>query len=177
MFVRQLVPALFVLFIIGCAEPVSTTPGTEPQVVDQAEGDSVLIHMKAYGNTYVTCELGAEGADKATLVANRTAVGDWERFTMVNRADGKISLKAANGKFVCCDLDKGAILVADRDQAGDWETFTIVPQDSGRVALRSFQGTYISADQSLADTRKGALIGDREQPGEWETFTIQPVVQ
>lgn len=96
---------------------------------------------------------------------------------MVNRADGKISLKAANGKFVCCDLDKGAILVADRDQAGDWETFTIVPQDSGRVALRTFQGTYISADQSLADTRKGALIGDREQPGEWETFTIQPVVQ
>ncbi|MBL7951070.1 MAG: hypothetical protein JNM62_05065 [Flavobacteriales bacterium] len=173
---RQAIPALLATTMFACAEPQmkEPEPTATPTTVELGEGRPITI--KAHLNDYVTCEMALEGENKNMLAASRYAPGDWERFTMFTRADGKVSFKAANGKFVCWDELKGGVLFADRDQAGDWETFTLVPMDSGKVALKVANGTFVSADYDLKDERKGTLVGNRQEAHEWETFTLEPVV-
>lgn len=176
MYARQFIPTLFAATLFACAEPQMKEPeqAAQPAVVELGEGTMVAI--KAHMNEYVTCEMALEGENKDILIANRSSVGDWERFTMFTRPDGKVSFKAANGKFVCWDEKKGGFLFADRDQASDWETFTLVSMDGGKVALKAANNRFVSADYDQKDARKGALVGDRHDAHEWETFTLEPIV-
>jgi hypothetical protein len=69
---------------------------------------------------YVTAESG--GAQP--LIANRTAVGAWERFLVINNRDGSQSLQAgANNRYVTADLSNGGTLIANRTAIGAWEEF------------------------------------------------------
>lgn len=147
----------------------TTVPGTEPP----AERATPVLLKSADGH-FVSCELGVEGADHAMLVANRTTPGDWERFTLFTKTDGRISLKAANGKFLCADDYRSDTLVADRDTPGDWESFTMEPQPDGKVLLKTHEGRFVSADLNLQGNYHGRLVGDRTEAGEWEQFTIFP---
>lgn len=162
------------MLAIGCAEP-NMTPGTsEPSGAGDAPlANGVSVTIKGHEGNYVACELDLEGEDKAILVANRSTPGDWERFTMYTKADGRVVFRAANGKFVCSDEYRGGLLVADRDQPGDWETFTLIPQPDGKVALQTRNGSYITADYGLEGSRRGALFGDRTAIKEWEQFTLE----
>jgi len=63
----------------------------------------------------------------APLVADRTTVGGWEQFQVIDVGGGFIALKSiGTGKFVSADLNRGtfAPLVSDRTSASTWETFT-----------------------------------------------------
>lgn len=171
---HQLFPALSIM-LFACAEPQMKQPDPAAQPAAVELGEGTLVAIKGHMNDYVTCEMALEGENKDILAASRYSPGDWEHFTMFNRPDGKVSFKAANGKFVCWDELKGGVLVADRDQVGDWETFTLVPMDGGKVALKVANGHFVSADYDLKDARKGALIGNRLEAHEWETFTLEPV--
>ncbi len=68
--------------------------------------------------------LCAELGGGRELVANRTAIGPWERFTLV-QIGGRIALKTYNGHYVCAEAGGGRELVADRTAIGPWELFTV----------------------------------------------------
>jgi flagella basal body P-ring formation protein FlgA len=61
------------------------------------------------------------------LIANRTAIGAWEEFDLINNADGSISLRAlANGRYVTAENAGAAALIANRTAIGPWEEFDLI---------------------------------------------------
>lgn len=165
--------AAMALLFIACAQPnMENTPATDAKAAEVSAG--VTVMLKGAEGNFVACEINAEGEDKGTLVASRPSAGEWERFTMFTKADGRILLQAANGKYVCADEYRGGLLVADRDKPGDWELFTLVPKDGGKVALQTHNGSFVAADYGLTGEQRGRLIGDRKEVKEWELFTIEP---
>ena len=49
----------------------------------------------------------------------------WERFQLIDLGEGKVALKAHNGKYVCAEGGGGQQLIANRDAIGPWETFIL----------------------------------------------------
>lgn len=164
-----LFPAALAVLLNSCVEPSVNT-----ETARDGLSPGVAVLLKGHEGGFVACELGAEGDDKGTLVANRPEAGDWERFTLFTKPDGRIALQAANGKYICSDGDRGGLLIANRDYIGEWETFVLIPKDNGRVALRTYNGSFVAADYNLVDQQRGRLIGDRKEVGDWELFTIMP---
>lgn len=117
--------------------------------------------------------VSAENAGAAPLVANRDTDGDWERFKIIEHADGTVSLLSmSNNKFVQADLNNGGRLIASATYASTWEKFTREQISSGLYALKSVaNGKYVTADLD----RDGVLYANRDSVGgAWETFFIQP---
>jgi hypothetical protein len=82
------------------------------------------VALRAHANgLYVT----ADNAGASALIANRTAVGGWETFTLVHNADGSTSLRAlANNLYVTADNAGASALIANRTAIGGWESFDVI---------------------------------------------------
>ena len=73
----------------------------------------------------------AEHAGTAALIANRTAVGAWEKFKLVTNADGSVGLRAnANGRYVTAEHGGASALTANRTAASMWEAFDLRRQQA-----------------------------------------------
>jgi hypothetical protein len=85
-----------------------------------------VISLRAHANgRYVT----AESAGTKPLIANRTAIGQWEQFLMITNADGSVSFEAyANAMLVCADNAGASPLIANRTAIGPWEEFDLTIQ-------------------------------------------------
>lgn len=71
--------------------------------------------------------VSAEDAGNGPLVANRTAAGPWEAFTLVQNPNGTVSLLArVNNSYVCAENAGAGALVANRVAIGGWEQFDLV---------------------------------------------------
>jgi len=109
----------------------------------------------------------------APLVADRTTVGGWEQFQVIDAGGGFIALKAiGTGRFVSADLNRAtyAPLVADRATAGTWENFRWGDLAGGAFTLTGrVTGKFVSAD--LARGTFAPLVSDRATANTWETFT------
>src|SRR5215510_12175241 len=87
-------------------------------------GQIIWIKSAATG-LYVSADLNRGGF--APLVADRTSVGGWEQFQVIDAGGGFIALRSiGTGLFVSADQNRGpyAPLVADRTAVNTWETFT-----------------------------------------------------
>lgn len=117
-------------------------------------------------NTFVS----AENAGASPLVANRTAVGTWEQFRVIDNGDGTISLQSvANNLFVTVDSGNGTRLIASRATIGSAEKFRRVTQSNGTVALQALANNlYVSADLNIGSV----LVANRAAPSTWEQFTF-----
>ena len=93
-----------------------------------------LYAPSVYGWTNVVYEMHyyamATGESTNWNVKNNLIDNLWEKFKKVQLADGTIALQAmANNKYVCTDVNNGAVLYANRDSVGGaWEAFTITAQ-------------------------------------------------
>ncbi|HEX5082921.1 MAG TPA: hypothetical protein VFY40_12820, partial [Blastocatellia bacterium] len=108
----------------------------------------------------------------APLVADRTAVGGWEQFQVVDAGGGFIALRSiGTGKYVSADLNRGsyAPLVADRASAGTWEHFTWTDTAGGFTLRGRVTGLFVCADQNRGTF--APLVSDRPVASTWETFT------
>ena len=131
------------------------------------DGQPPSISLRArVNNKYVTAENG--GA--SPLIANRTSVGQWERFDLIDRGNSTIALRArANNAFVCADNAGSSWLIANRGGVGAWETFTLVNNSDGTVSLWSWaNGGYVTAENG----GKSPLIANRPGIGLWEKFEL-----
>jgi hypothetical protein len=83
-----------------------------------------VISLKAHANGDYVC---VDNAGAAALIANRTAIGVWESFDLINNADGSISLRShANNDYVTAENAGAAALIANRTAIGGWEEFDLI---------------------------------------------------
>jgi hypothetical protein len=126
-----------------------------------------VISLRAHANGDIVT---AENAGASALIANRTAIGTWEQFDLINNADGSVSFRAhANGDIVCADNAGAAPLIANRTAIGPWESFDLINNPDGSVSFRAHANNdIVTADNAGAS----ALIANRTAIGPWEEFTL-----
>jgi len=105
------------------------------EILDNVGGylcNRTLVAIRASNGQY----LCAEGGGSQEIIANRSAVGIWETFTMLKITSGsaptdfitnedKVAFRASNGQFLCAENAGAANLIANRSSVSDWEIFTI----------------------------------------------------
>ncbi len=124
---------------------------------------SSVVSLRARANNqYVS----AENAGAEPLVANRTAIGPWEQFDLVDLGGGAVALLAqANGQYVCAENAGAEPLVANRTAIGLWETFQRVDNADGSISLRAeANDRYVTAPNGGAAPliATGTTIGTPE---------------
>jgi beta-glucosidase len=123
-----------------------------------------VISLRAHANNqYVT----AENAGAAALIANRTAIGQWEQFDEVDQGGGAIALRAhANSQFVTAGSSP---LIANAGSAGAAQTFDLIHNSDGSVSLRAHANNdYVTAENAGA----ASLVANRTAIGPWEEFDL-----
>jgi hypothetical protein len=133
----------------------------------RASGRATVISLRAHANgRYVT----AESAGTKPLIANRTAIGQWEQFLMITNADGSVSFEAyANAMLVCADNAGASPLIANRRAIGQWEKFDRINNADGSVSFRArANAKIVCADNAGASP----LIANRTAIGPWEEFDL-----
>ncbi len=68
------------------------------------------------------------------VTCNRKEVGPWEKITLVEWADGTVSFKGSNGKYLSDNNGQGRIKF-DRTEAGEWEKFDVEGNPSGGFSV------------------------------------------
>ena len=82
------------------------------------------MSLRAHANNNIVT---ADNAGANPLIANRTAIGQWEEFDLLNNADGSVSLRAhANNNIVTADNAGASPLIANRTAVGPWEKFDLI---------------------------------------------------
>ncbi|WP_432832835.1 PKD domain-containing protein [Dactylosporangium sp. CA-092794] len=127
------------------------------------------IRAEANGR-YVTAEDGGRGP----LIANRTQIGSWETFDLLDAGDGWTALFShANYTFVVAEAGGAKPLVANRTAVGPWEKFVVlINPDNATV-----QALYAGANNKLVTAEAGGaqpLIANRTAIGSWEQFRGLP---
>jgi hypothetical protein len=128
-------------------------------------GSAVSLWAHANGDIVT-----ADNAGASPLIANRTSVGNWETFDLINNSDGSVSLRAhANGDIVTADNAGASPLIANRTSIGPWEEFDLINNSDGSVSFRAHaNGDIVTADNAGAS----ALIANRTSVGPWESFDL-----
>jgi hypothetical protein len=144
-------------------------PGAVPAGTPSACSTSTTaaVSLRAHANNdFVT----ADNAGASPLIANRTAIGVWEQFDLINNPDGSVSFRAhANNNIVTADNAGAAPLIANRTAVGPWEEFTLINNPDGSVSLRAHaNNNIVTADNAGAS----ALIANRTAVGAWEEFDL-----
>ena len=66
--------------------------------------------------------VSAENAGSSALLADRDAVGSWEKFQFINLGNGNVALEAlVNGRYVTAENAGSSALIANRTAIGAWE--------------------------------------------------------
>ncbi|WP_224363899.1 right-handed parallel beta-helix repeat-containing protein [Hyalangium versicolor] len=147
---------------------VATVSGNSwPNVAPRKLVPGARVSLQLQGSGQYVC---ADNQGNNPLIANRTAVGPWETFTVVDAGNGNIALRAeVNGLYVCADNQGTSPLIANRTAVGAWETFTEVDAGNGNIALRAqVNGLYVGTGNAGTDP----LTANRTSFGTWETFTV-----
>jgi hypothetical protein len=112
---------------------------------------------------------GPDPNEHGGVHADRTAVGDWERFTLAQIGEpSKVSLLAWQGLF---SAQPNGDVYANRPQVGPWETWNMVANPDNTVSLQSTNGHYLSA---LNGGGPGSYCkADKPLAGNWEKFFVQ----
>src|SRR5215213_6725014 len=129
----------------------------------------------------------AEGGGGSVVNANRTAIGPWETFTVIDLNGGAlesgdlINIQSVGGYYVVAESGGGDVVNANRTEALGWETFRIEKIGGGGVigpgdsiSLQAYNGwsccggSYVVAEGGGGDV----VNANRSAIAGWETFTI-----
>ena len=169
----------------GTVASFLTGSATLNKVGNAGAGSPNRLLYSGLGNISLRTQTGhfavAEGGGGREVLANRTAIGPWERFTLVDLNDGALNsgdfvyLRADNSHYVVAENGGNGVVNANRTVPAQWETFriwklngsgTIFGGDS--VALQSYYGYYV-----VAENGGGSVVNaNRTAVGAWETFTL-----
>jgi hypothetical protein len=144
-----------------------TQPVVQPAGKKLVPGTYIALLAQANGQ-YVSADLNK--SNPPNLWANRTAVGGWETYKIIDAGDGNIALQSqANQDYVCADNAGTNPLIANRTAVGPWESYYELDAGNGNIALRSMaNGMIVCADNAGAS----ALIANRTAIGSWESFAV-----
>lgn len=119
---------------------LTATRPTQP-IVGGSTGAPIgqTITLKSSNNLYVCSENALQ-----PMNANRTAVGPWEQFVVVNAGNGKIALQNG-GKYVSSENGTQAI-TCNRTAIGGWEQFDWINNGDGTISLKGVNGKFVSGE-------------------------------
>jgi hypothetical protein len=140
---------------------------TRPTAPVISGSSTTVVSLRAMANNLIVT---ADNAGASPLIANRTAVGAWEQFDLLDAGNGNVALRAhANNLIVTADNAGASPLIANRTAVGQWETFQRINNSNGTISLRALANNMIvTADNAGAS----ALIANRTAIGAWEQFTL-----
>lgn len=118
------------------------------------------IWLRGTNNRYVSSENG-----QTAMRCNRTSVGGWEQFTVVNAGSGRIALRGSNGRYVSSENGQTGMM-CNRTTIGGWEAFDWIDIGGGQIALRGTNNRYVSSENG-----QSAMMCNRTSVGGWEAFT------
>ncbi|MFF1639725.1 xylosidase [Streptomyces sp. NPDC058246] len=146
---------------------LTATRPTHPMLSGGTPGIGSVISLKALANNQYVC---ADNTGTSPLIANRTSVGAWEQFTLVDAGGGNVALLShANNQYVSADNTGASPLIANRTSIGTWESFQLISNSNGSVSLKALANNqYVCAD----NTGTSPLIANRTSIGTWEQFTM-----
>ncbi|MFF1707528.1 xylosidase [Streptomyces sp. NPDC058252] len=146
---------------------LTATRPTRPMLSGGTPGIGSVISLKALANNQYVC---ADNTGTSPLIANRTSVGAWEQFTLVDAGGGNVALLShANNQYVSADNTGASPLIANRTSIGTWESFQLISNSNGSVSLKALANNqYVCAD----NTGTSPLIANRTSIGTWEQFTM-----
>lgn len=113
------------------------------------------VALSASNGQYLSADFGGG----TIMSANRSGVGDWEAFNLVDEGSGNlqsgdtVTLQSYTGKWAVADNGGGSTLSINRDGIGVWERFVILKLSGGdniirsgdTIALRSANNYYMRA--------------------------------
>jgi hypothetical protein len=151
--------------ISNFSSAISVNIGFVPSTVPIANGAVIGLVANVNG-LYVT----AENAGGSPLIANRSGLGAWEQFQIIDLGNGTVALRSlVNGRFVCADHGGNSPLIANRDTPGPWEQFRLQDAGGGNfVIIARANGKYVCAE----DGGKSSLRASRTTAGSWEQFRM-----
>jgi hypothetical protein len=138
--IKKLVPLLVgIVFITSCCD--EEMQNQENAVAENAQFSQFSekprkFVLKAADQQYLS--LGADSCFYATELDSSKAVV-FENFDIGN---GKVFLKASNGKMVCSDRNINNKLIANRNNAYEWETFELFFLSNNMVIIKSSDGKF-----------------------------------
>jgi hypothetical protein len=145
---------------------IALTP-TRPTPPTVTGGTTTVISFRAMANNMIVT---AENAGASPLIANRTAIGTWEEFDLLDAGNGNIALRAhANNMIVTADNAGASPLIANRTAIGTWETFQLINNSNGTISLRAMANNMIVTAENAGAS---SLIANRTAIGTWEQFTL-----
>ena len=140
---------------------------TRPTPPTVSGGTTTVISFRAMANNMIVT---ADNAGASPLIANRTAIGTWEEFDLLDAGNGNIALRAhANNMIVTADNAGASPLIANRTAVGQWETFQLIHNSNGTVSLRAMANNMIVTAENAGAS---SLIANRTAIGTWEQFTL-----
>lgn len=148
--------------------PQYDTTVTDMEWITPGPPRPTTVGLRAIANGQIVT---AEMAGALPLIANRTAVGPWETFTLRRLDSGNdVALfAAADQQYVCADNGGSSPLIANRSAAGPWETFDLIDNGDGTISFRSHaNGLYVTAESGGSQP----LIANRTAIGPWEKFVL-----
>jgi hypothetical protein len=132
-------------------------------VINNSDG---TVSLESFYGKYVS----AENAGASNLVANRTAIGTWEKFNFTDLSNVSQTLKAhADNRYVTAESAGSKPLIANRTAVGQWEQFDLVDAGDGYVALLAHANNQFVTAESAGSK---PLIANRSAVGAWEMFTV-----
>jgi hypothetical protein len=132
----------------------------------------------------------AEDGGGNVLNANRTAIGSWETFTLVDLNGGSlesgdlVNIRSVNGHYVVAEGGGDDVVNCNRTEPLSWETFRIQKISTGGTGGTIGSGDAISLQAAngwsggggnyvVAEDGGGNIVNaNRPAVASWETFTI-----
>lgn len=160
--------AIVALSLVGLPVHAGSPPsGSSVSGSQRAALATQVVALRALANGRW---VSAENGGSAPLIANRTAIGAWERFDLAVLSGDSVALRAqANGRYVCADAAGALPLISNRDAVGSWETFTLIRNVDGTISLRAQANDRIVTAESAG---AAPLIANRTAIGPWEKFDL-----
>jgi hypothetical protein len=141
---------------------LTATRPTQP-VIGSNTGDipfGQTLTFKGSNGLYVSSENGQQAMN-----CNRTAVGGWEQFKVINAGNGKVALINSD-KYVCSE-DGQQAMNCNRTAIGPWEQFDWIKNADGTVSLKGSNGKFVSSENGTA-----AMTCTKATAGATESFRI-----
>lgn len=103
-------------------------------------------------------------SENATIAmnCNRTALGPWEKFDVVDGGNGTIALKGSNGLYVT----SASPMWCNATSIDASTRFTWITLSANQVALQATNNNYVCSENGAA-----SMNCNRTAIGGWETFT------
>ncbi|MBI3883133.1 MAG: cellulase family glycosylhydrolase [Sphingobacteriales bacterium] len=119
------------------------------------------IWIKGNNNLYMSSE------NNINIRTNKSAVGDNEKFTLIDAGDNKVALRSSNNTYISCENGTKAI-TSTRTAFSGWESFEWWEFTDGAIALRGFNKKFVSSENGADSIRCNRESASHNS---WEKFT------